>query len=43
MSGVTVATTTNHYSLTRWLEDNAAVGYLGGASGALDLKAAFGL
>ena len=43
LSGVTVATTTNHYSLTRWLEDNAAVGYLGGASGALDLKAAFGL
>ena len=43
LSGVTVATTTNHYSLTRWLEDNAGTGYLGGASTAFDLKAAFGL
>ncbi len=43
LSGVTVATTTNHYSLTRWFEDNAGTGYLGGASTAFDLKAAFGL
>ena len=43
LSGVSVATVANHYSLTRWLDDNAGVAYLGGASGAVDLKAAFGL
>jgi hypothetical protein len=33
----------NHYSLTRWLDDNAGVPPLLNASGASDIGAAFGL
>ena len=43
LHGITVTTVANHYSLTRWMEDNAGVGYLGGASAAVDLRSSFGL
>jgi phosphatidylinositol-3-phosphatase len=43
LSGKTVTTPVNHYSLTRWLDDNAGVSHLRKASTAVDLKAAFGL
>jgi acid phosphatase len=33
----------NHYSLTRWLDDNAGVARLNNAASAPDLRAAFGL
>jgi PKD repeat protein len=37
------AAATDHYSLTRWLDDNAGLSHLRRASTAVDLKAAFGL
>jgi acid phosphatase len=40
---VTVSGAYNHYSLTKWLDDNAAVPELNNAASAPDLKAAFGL
>ena len=43
LSHVVVSGAFNHYSLTRWLEDNAGVPYLRNAATAPDLKAAFGL
>ena len=43
LHGVTVTGTYNHYSLTRWLDDNAGVPPLRNAASAADLKAAFGL
>jgi acid phosphatase len=43
LSGVTVDTHLDHYSLTRFQEDVVGVGYLGNASSAADLAAAFGL
>jgi len=43
LSGVTVTGTYNHYSLTRWLDENAGVPLLRNAANAADLKAAFGL
>ena len=43
LSHVVVNGTFNHYSLTRWLDDNAGVSPLRNASSAPDLRAAFGL
>jgi phospholipase C len=43
LSGKTVTGTFNHYSLTRWLDDNAGVAELRNAGTAPDLRAAFGL
>jgi phosphatidylinositol-3-phosphatase len=43
LHGVTVTGTYNHYSLTRWLDDNAGVARLRNAATAPDLRAAFGL
>ncbi len=43
LSNVQVTGTFNHYSLTRWLEDNAGVSLLRNAASAPDLRAAFGL
>lgn len=43
LHGKTVSGTFNHYSLTRWLDDNANVSRLRNAAGAPDLRAAFGL
>jgi hypothetical protein len=43
LHGVTVAGTYNHYSLTRWLDDNAGVALLRNAASAPNLRAAFGL
>jgi hypothetical protein len=43
LSQVVVSGTFNHYSLTRWLDDNAGVSLLRNASSAPDLRAAFGL
>lgn len=43
VSKKTVTGTFNHYSLTRWLEDNAGVSHLHNAASAPSLKAAFGL
>ena len=43
LHGVTVTGTYNHYSLTRWLDDNAGVPWLRNAASAPDLRAAFGL
>ena len=43
LHGVTVTGSYNHYSLTRWMDDNAGVARLGAAATAPDLKAAFGL
>jgi acid phosphatase len=43
LHGVTVTGTYNHYSLTRWLDDNAGVARLRNAVTAPDLRAAFGL
>jgi acid phosphatase len=43
LKGKTVTGTFNHYSLTRWLDDNAGVARLRNAAGAADLRAAFGL
>lgn len=43
LSGKTVTGAFNHYSLTRWLEDNAGVSRLRNAASAPDLRAAFGL
>jgi hypothetical protein len=43
LSHVVVNGTFNHYSLTRWLDDNAGVSLLRNASSAPDLRAAFGL
>ena len=39
----TVTLAANHYSLTRWLDDNAGTPRLNRAATAADLKAAFGL
>lgn len=38
-----VSTSTNHYALTRWYDDNAGVSRLGNAATAIDLRTAFGL
>lgn len=43
LSGKTVTGHYNHYSLTKWLDDNAGVSELRNAAGAPDLQAAFGL
>ena len=43
LSSKTVAGNYNHYSLTKWLDDNAGVSELRNAAGAPDLRAAFGL
>jgi hypothetical protein len=43
LHGKTVGTSANHYSLTRWYDDNAGVPYLRNASTAVDLRSAFGL
>jgi hypothetical protein len=43
LSGVTVTGRYDHYSLTRWLDDNAGVALLRNAATAGDLRAAFGL
>jgi acid phosphatase len=43
LSGKTVSTAANHYSLTRWLDENAGVSLLRNAATASDLKSAFGL
>ena len=43
LNHVVVSGAFNHYSLTRWLDDNAGVPYLRNAATAPDLKAAFGL
>jgi hypothetical protein len=43
LHAVTVTGTYNHYSLTRWLDDNAGVPHLRNAASAPDLRAAFGL
>jgi len=43
VSAKSVTATFNHYSLTRWLEDNAGVSTLRNAATAPDLRAAFGL
>jgi hypothetical protein len=40
---VVSATGYNHYSLTRWYDDNAGVARLRNGSTAADLRAAFGL
>ncbi len=43
LSHTVVSGTFNHYSLTRWLDDNAGVARLRNAATAPDLRAAFGL
>jgi hypothetical protein len=43
LSGKTVTGRFNHYSLTKWLDDNAGVSELRNAASAPDLRAAFGL
>jgi acid phosphatase len=43
LHGVTVTGTYNHYSLTRWLDENAGVPLLRNAASAPDLRGAFGL
>ncbi len=43
LSHAVVTGTFNHYSLTRWLDQNAGVALLRKASSAADLRAAFGL
>jgi acid phosphatase len=43
LSGVTVSGRFDHYSLTRWLDDNAGVAPLRNAATAGDLRSAFGL
>ena len=43
VAGKSVTATFNHYSLTRWLENNAGVTTLRNATTAPDLRAAFGL
>jgi acid phosphatase len=43
LSGVTVTARYDHYSLTRWLDDNAGVARLRNAATAGDLRSAFGL
>ena len=43
LSAKTVTGTFNHYSLTKWLDDNAGVSELRNATTAPDLRAAFGL
>jgi acid phosphatase len=43
ISGKSVSLVANHYSLTRWLEDNAGVAHQNNAGSAADLKGAFGL
>ena len=43
LSHVVFNGTFNHYSLTRWLDDNAGVPLLRNASSAPDLRTAFGL
>jgi phosphatidylinositol-3-phosphatase len=43
LHGVDVTGTYDHYSLTRWLDDNAGVALLRNAALAPDLRAAFGL
>ncbi len=43
LTAKTVSATFNHYSLTRWLDDNAGVSRLRNAATAPDLRAAFGL
>jgi acid phosphatase len=43
LAGKSVTGTFNHYSLTRWLDDNAGVARLRSAATAPDLRAAFGL
>ena len=43
LHGKTVTLTANHYSLTRWLDDNAGIALLNKAATAANLKAAFGL
>jgi acid phosphatase len=43
LHGANVSGTFNHYSLTRWLDDNAGVAPLRNAASAPDLQAAFGL
>jgi phosphatidylinositol-3-phosphatase len=43
LHGKTVSGSFNHYSLTRWLDDNAGVSRLRNAASAPDLRAAFGL
>jgi len=43
LHGITVTGTYNHYSLTRWLDDNAGAAPLRNAATAPDLRAAFGL
>jgi hypothetical protein len=43
LSGKTVTGSFNHYSLTKWLDDNAGVPELRNAASAPDLQAAFGL
>jgi acid phosphatase len=43
LKGKTVTLAANHYSLTRWLDDNAGTAPLNKAATAADLKGAFGL
>jgi len=43
LNHVVVTGAFDHYSLTRWLEDNAGVAYLRNAATAPDLRTAFGL
>lgn len=43
LHGKTVSGAYNHYSLTKWLDDNAGVAELNNAASAPDLQAAFGL
>jgi phosphatidylinositol-3-phosphatase len=43
LSGKVVSIAANHYSLTRWLDDNVGAPLLRNAATAPDLKAAFGL
>jgi len=43
LHGKTVTLAANHYSLTRWLDDNAGAAPLNKAATAANLKAAFGL
>jgi len=43
LHGTTVTGSYNHYSLTRWLDENAGVSLLNNAASAPDLKSAFGL
>jgi phosphatidylinositol-3-phosphatase len=43
LKGKTVTIAANHYSLTRWLDTNAATPLLRNAANAPDLKSAFGL